>query len=141
MATPYDFYVLWHVNVVTRENFPVGWATYYDLVTAPIMVQSRRTEYENYTLPRTQLRPPHHLEAYIRALRSTVQTTSGYTADITWDASRLTASLSVDGKEFDGVYQGAGERWSTLRGDGGFAYSGLAIADCLARYFGPNSVP
>lgn len=139
--TPYDIYVLWHVNVITREDFPVGWATHHDLVTAPIMVQSRRTNYENYTIPRQSLRKPFHLEAHLRGLRSTVQTTSGYTANISWDASRLSASLSVDGREFDGVYQGADTNWFTLRGAGMFPYSGLAIADCLARYFGPSPVP
>lgn len=139
--TPYDLYVLWHVDVATRANFPVGWATRFQLVTAPVAVQSRRTEYENYTVPRKELRPMHHLEAYVRGLRHTAQTTSGNEAEVIWDSSRLTARLVFGGREFDGVYQGDDGKWFALNGDVAFADSGLAIAACLACYFGPSSVP
>jgi hypothetical protein len=114
---PCDFYVLWSVNTDTRKDFPVGWATQHEVLTAPQGVWSQRTGLLNYGVARKKLRPLHELDAYIMRLHVIEQLDDGRTLTVNWDTSHVLAAIKIDDTPHDYVYRGRQnglDRWFTV---------------------------
>lgn len=105
-ANAYDFYVLWGVNLDTGEAEPIGWATRREVGRAPIKVLSKRTNYENYSLPRGQLRPIGTMERWLRSLYRERQLADGRTYVERWDGDRMICEITREDGRSALIYTG-----------------------------------